>query len=318
MKTIFLDDHTILNEPCVATIGFFDGVHKGHQFLIHQVTEEAKRSDLKSVVVTFDRHPREVLQSDYIPTLLTTTDQKLKLLSETSVDIVVVLHFTVEMASLTAKQFMTTVLSEQLNVRKLVIGYDHRFGHDRTEGFDDYVRYGRELNMDVILNQVFKLEGSGPEVSSSYIRRLLTDGDVEMARRCLGHPYVLSAHVVRGFQEGRKLGFPTANLDMNELHQLIPLEGVYAVKARFSDQSPWLTGMSSIGTRPTYNGTNVSVETNILGNFHEDVYGKVMEVAFFKRFRSEFKFNCVEELRNQMIEDEKMINDYFLNLENYE
>ena len=220
MKTIHLGKDMQPMQPCVATIGFFDGVHRGHQYLIRQVTDEAKATGMESTVITFDRHPRQVLQSDYIPQLLSTPDSKLLMLSKTGIDNAVVLHFDMEMASLSAEEFITRILKERLNVRKLIIGYDNRFGHGRAEGFADYVRYGKEAGMEVIHANAFTLYGYN--VSSSVIRRFLQDGEVEMAEKCLGYPYTISGTVRKGFQEGRKLGFPTANIDPATVCQMIP------------------------------------------------------------------------------------------------
>lgn len=233
-------------QPCVATIGFFDGVHRGHQFLIDEVKTEAAKAGLQSLVITFDRHPRQVLQQSYQPQLLTTLDEKLRLLSLTGIDDIYVLHFTQDMAALTAKEFMSQILHDKLNVRKLVIGYDNRFGHNRAEGFDDYVQYGRDLGIEVI--QAHPFEISGVKVSSSVVRAFLNGGEVEMAKRCLGRPFMLSGTVVRGFQEGRKMGFPTANLQTAE-GLLIPADGVYAVKVKVCDTGKWLPAMTNIGTR---------------------------------------------------------------------
>ena len=172
--------------PCVATIGFFDGVHRGHRFLIERLKEDAQRTGLESTVITFERHPRQVLSADYQPKLLTTFEEKMLLLSKTGVDNCAVLQFDRQMALLTAREFMERVLSGLLNVKKLYIGYDHRFGHNREEGFEDYVRYGRELGIEVLQNTAFDLEGVN--VSSSVIRSFLQEGEVEMAARCLGYP----------------------------------------------------------------------------------------------------------------------------------
>lgn len=185
MKTIRLDDFTQSVEPCVATIGFFDGVHKGHQFLIRHVMDEAKAAGLQSTVITFDKHPRQVLQEDYIPEMLSTLDSKLLLLSKTGVDNSVVLRFNKEMAELSAREFMAQVLRDRLHVKKLIIGYDNRFGHNREEGFDDYVRFGEELGIEVIKNEAFLLNGIN--VSSSVVRAFLKEGEIEMANSCLGY-----------------------------------------------------------------------------------------------------------------------------------
>ena len=179
MKTIYLDrDNTEDLEPAVATIGFFDGVHRGHRFLIGQVTDEARRRGLRSMVITFDQHPRQVLQQNYQPQLLSTLENKLVLLSRTGVDYVVVVHFDLALASLSARQFMELILRQQLRVRQLVIGYDNRFGHDRTEGFSDYVRYGREMGIDVVQSEPYLLHGV--KVSSSVVRSFIQAGEIEM------------------------------------------------------------------------------------------------------------------------------------------
>lgn len=290
-------------QPCVATIGFFDGVHRGHQFLIDEVKTEAAKAGLQSLVITFDRHPRQVLQQSYQPQLLTTLDEKLRLLSLTGIDDIYVLHFTQDMAGLTAKEFMSQILHDKLNVRKLVIGYDNRFGHNRAEGFDDYVQYGRDLGIEVI--QAHPFEISGVKVSSSVVRAFLNGGEVEMAKRCLGRPFMLSGTVVRGFQEGRKMGFPTANLQTAE-GLLIPADGVYAVKVKVCDTGKWLPAMTNIGTRPTFHGTTRTLETHIF-DFSKDIYDMPMTVAFVKRVRGERMFDGEHALAEQLRKDEQEI-----------
>jgi len=290
-------------QPCVATIGFFDGVHRGHQFLIDEVKTEAAKAGLQSLVITFDRHPRQVLQQSYQPQLLTTLDEKLRLLSLTGIDDIYVLHFTQDMAGLTAKEFMSQILHDKLNVKKLVIGYDNRFGHNRAEGFDDYVQYGRDLGIEVI--QAHPFEISGVKVSSSVVRAFLNGGEVEMAKRCLGRPFMLSGTVVRGFQEGRKMGFPTANLQTAE-GLLIPADGVYAVKVKVCDTGKWLPAMTNIGTRPTFHGTTRTLETHIF-DFSKDIYDMPMTVAFVKRVRGEQMFDSEHALAEQLRKDEQEI-----------
>lgn len=308
MKKIIWNENKQPMAPCVATIGFFDGVHRGHQYLIRHVIEEARADGLESTVITFDRHPRQVLQSDYIPDLLTTPDSKMLLLSKTEVDNTVMLHFDKELAALSARDFMEKVLRDQLNVRKLVIGYDNRFGHERTEGFDDYVRYGRELGIEVIHNQAFVLQGVN--VSSSVIRRYLQAGEVEMANVCLGYPYTIAGHVTTGYKMGHELGFPTANLDTAGYGQLVPAGGVYAVRVRLQTAVTFHQGMMNIGTRPTFDGKELSLETNIF-DFDEDIYGQVILVAFAHRIRAERKFDSPEALVAQLKEDRQMVEEQF-------
>ncbi len=301
------DSYYALNgdlRPCVATIGFFDGVHRGHQFLIANVMEEARRRGLASLVITFDRHPRQVLNQAYQPQLLTTLERKLQLISLTGVDNVAVLRFSKEMASLTAREFMGQVLAERLNVKVLVIGYDNRFGHDRTEGFDDYVAYGRELGMQVVQAQSYTLDNM--KVSSSLVRSFLEGGEVEMAAHCLNRPFELCGKVKKGFQEGRKLGFPTANLDLGNGGQLIPKEGVYAVWASVDGHSRPLPAMMDIGSRPTFGGSRLSLEVNIIG-FHGNLYDKSVKVQFVSRVRDNRKFDSVDSLAEQLRKDQELV-----------
>lgn len=299
--------------PCVATLGFFDGVHLGHRFLIGQVINEARMMGLPSMVITFDRHPREVLHQDYQPELLTTLDSKLTLLEHTGVDRVVVLRFDETMAQLSAGDFMNRVLRDQLNVEKLVIGYDNRFGHNRSDGFDDYVRYGREIGMDVVHSSAFKLNGI--EVSSSVVRTFLKEGEIELANRCLGYPYTIVGKVVDGYKVGRTMGYPTANLDTSGSGQLIPADGVYAAKVRIRGEESSLPGMTDIGTRPTFGERKRTLETYIF-NFNENIYGKKISLSFIKHIREERKFDNVTLLVEQLKEDERIIEELFNNEKN--
>lgn len=308
MNKIYLDEKTTPGKPLVATIGFFDGVHRGHQFLIKQVCDEAKASGMESAVITFDEHPRKVLHQDYQPRLLSTLEEKLILLSRTGIDNAVVLHFDREMAGLSAHDFMEKVLHDRLNVKKLIIGYDNRFGHNRAKGFDDYVRMGHEMGIEVIQSQAFSLDGVN--VSSSYIRKLIEKGELELANKCLGYPYAIYGKVVSGYQEGRKLGFPTANLDLSGSGQLVPANGVYGVKVRLQDSMQYRRGMMNIGTRPTFNGKNLSIEAYIF-DFSGDIYGQTLVAAFIHRIRDEHKFDSAEELAEQMRNDAKIIEEQF-------
>lgn len=292
----------------VATIGFFDGVHRGHRFLIDRVIEEAQRSGMSSAVITFDRYPREVLQTDYQPDLLSTLDEKLLLLSKTHVDNTVVLHFDASLAALTAHDFMRDVLQGQLKVRKLIIGYDNRFGHNRSEGFDDYVRYGKELGIEVIRADAFLPDDV--RVSSSVIRTCLREGRVEDANRLLGYDYTIESRIVSGYQNGRKMGFPTANLDVTRCQQLLPASGVYAVLVRLKDSVGWKRGMMNIGHRPTFNGTTTSMEVNLF-NFSGNLYGQELLVSFISKIRDERKFDSIDALAEQLQHDKVQINKLF-------
>lgn len=303
---IISDNSAIAPEPCVATIGFFDGVHLGHRYLIRQVERIAAAKGLRSALVTFPVHPRKVMNADYHPELLTTTEEKISLLSRIGVDYCLMLDFTPEISQLSAREFMRQVLKERYHVECLVIGYDHRFGHNRSEGFEDYVCYGKEIGIEVIRADAYTSnieigESRNIPVSSSLIRRLLHEGDVDLAARCLGYEYFLDGTVVGGYQVGRKIGFPTANLDVDDADKLIPADGVYAVWVEFDGKK--YMGMLNIGVRPTVdNGPHRTIEVNIL-HFHSDIYDKCIRLTFVKRTRPELKYNNIDELIEQLHKD---------------
>ena len=328
----------------VATIGSFDGVHRGHQCLLSQVRHIADERGLRAVAITFGTSPRSVLGRGDCPKL-TTADERATLLRQVGMDEVAVLDFTPQMAAMTARDFMQQVLREQLHVAVLVIGYDHRFGRGRSEGFDDYVRYGQEMGIEVVRGEAC-IEGGEP-VSSTRIRQLLEEGEVDEAAQLLGYRYTLRGKVVGGYREGRKMGFPTANIALDEGQQttdkvvdckLIPADGVYAVWVKIGQQttdngqrttdktcayepqeknnfpfsifhSQLKKGMLNIGYRPTLNkGKERSIEVHIL-DFEGDLYGKGITVEFAHRLREERTFANTEELTEQLMRDEKMVRE---------
>lgn len=287
----------------VATIGFFDGVHRGHCSLLSQVVRQAAQRNSQSTVVTFDIHPRQLVNPDFQPLLLTTLDEKLQLLSRQGIDRVAVLHFDEQMASLSARDFMSVVLSRQLNVDTLVLGYDSRFGHGRTAGFADYEAYGRSMGIDV-LRATPLLSDDGTPVSSSLVRNLLLSGNIAQANDALGRRYSLTGNVVEGFHEGRRLGFPTANLALADRQRLVPGRGVYAVWAELTGYSEPMPAMMNIGTRPTYNGSSQTLEVHIIG-YEGDLYGQDVTVTFAERIRSEQPFDSPSALASQLQLDRK-------------
>lgn len=284
------------NGYSVASIGFFDGVHRGHLCLIRQLQELAKQRGMKSMLVTFDRHPRTVVSPGHVPTLLTTLEEKERLLRQTGVDEIVVLPFTQELSRLTAREFMEQVLHKELNVRALVLGYDHAFGHGGGS-MNDYVRWGEETDIEVV--RAHELEDV--MVSSSKCRRSLEQGDVESAADMLGRYYTLGGEVVRGFHVGHELGFPTANLQPDE-EKLVPAHGAYAVWTTLADGTRQ-GGMLNIGNRPTIgNGEETSVEVNLL-DYEGDLYGQRLTVEFVGRLREERRFASRDELMQQLAQD---------------
>lgn len=308
MKIIKLSGPSEQCEPCVATIGFFDGVHRGHRYLLSHITRDAKANGLASTAVTFDVHPRKVLQTDYQPQLLTTIDEKLLLLSKTGVDNCALLHFDKAMSEMTATDFMRDILAERLNVKKLYIGYDHHFGHDTGATFEDYCRYGRQLGIEVMRSPAFTINGSN--ISSSLIRKYLLDGEIELANNGLGYPYTILGKVVSGYRIGHRIGFPTANIDMSGQDKIMPAPGVYAVKARLSDSVVFMHGMMNIGTRPTFDGTSLTIEVNLF-NFNGDLYGRDLLISFIHRIRQERKFSSAGELSEQLKKDKILVEQQF-------
>ncbi len=290
------------NEYC-ATIGFFDGVHRGHQFMIDSLTTMAHAQGRQSLVITFDRHPRQVVHADYVPQLITTTDEKLQLLHATAADRIEVLHFDAQMAQLSAYEFMRQVLHEKYGVAMLLTGYDNRFGHNRAEGFADYVRYGEEMGMKVLQNTPIDIDGM--RVSSSLIRRLIVEGNITEASNCMGHPYSITGSVAHGFQEGRRIGFPTANIVPESAEKLVPGNGVYATRVSV-EGGEWMPAMLNIGTNPTFQRQQTTIEAHIIG-FEGDIYGRKVRVEFGRKLRDEQRFESVEALQKQLEADKKEV-----------
>ena len=271
----------------VATIGMFDGVHRGHQFVLQHVADEARQRGLQSMAITFDKSG---------PQMLTPLEQKRLLLTKTGIDRIEVLTFNEALKQMTAREFMEHELRDRLGVKVLLTGYDNRFGHNRTEGFEDYVRYGQELGIEVL-----QLPQEG-EISSSIIRQLIVDGDIHKANELLGNPYTILGSVEHGEHIGTKLGYPTANLVLVDKCQLIPAAGVYAVKIRLENSVEWKHGMMNIGMRPTFDGQHQTLEVNVF-RLKENLYGQQLQVAFIERLRGEQRFDSIEALKTQLRQD---------------
>ena len=297
---IIRDTHPQALTPSVATIGFFDGVHLGHRHLINQVKMAASLNGWCSSIITFPVHPRQVIQSNYQPSLLSSPEEKVELLGTTGIDNCILLPFTRELSQLTARDFMQ-LLYDNYKVRMLVIGYDHRFGHNRAETFEDYCRYGRELGIHIMQATAYTQEQD--KVSSSAIRRALLSGEISTATKYLGYNYFMQGTIVSGYQVGRKIGFPTANLQVDFSNKLIPAIGVYAVRVSVNGQN--YKGMLNIGHRPTINnGTDLSIEVHIL-DFEGDIYNQPMRIEFVDFLRPEAKFQSVDELILQIQKDKE-------------
>ena len=280
-------------EGYVATIGMFDGVHRGHQFVLQHVVDEARQRGLQSMAITFDKTG---------PETLTPLAQKRILLMKTGIDRIEVLTFDDALKHMTARQFMQQVLRDQYGVKVLLTGYDNRFGYNRLEGFDDYVRYGKELGIEVTSLPPAPSKRKGSCVSSSLIRELIADGNISEANELLGYPYTLLGSVEHGEHIGTKLGFPTANIVIEDQCQLVPATGAYAVKIRMENSVEWKHGMMNIGTRPTFDGQRQTMEVNVF-RLKENLYGQQLQVAVVERLRGEQRFESIEALKEQLQQD---------------
>ena len=285
-----------MKKGCAVTLGFFDGVHRGHRYLLQQLESLAEANGLSAVAVTFDRHPRQVVCEDFVPLLLTTQEEKLDLLSEAFNGKVVVLPFTHELSTLTAKEFMQSVLREKLNTELLLMGYNHHFGHGGGTT-EEYARWGQETGIKVCLADAL----AGEKVSSSRIRSLISLGEIEEASSLLGYPYFMTGKVTEGKQIGRRIGFPTANLSLSK-QKLLPACGAYAVWVTLPDGTK-RSGMLCIGHRPTIepNG-DISVEVHIF-DFNGNLYDQLIRLDFIGRLREERHFASLDALQQQLLQD---------------
>lgn len=301
---IFKQNDIIPWDGCAATIGFFDGVHAGHRFLINELNQVARLNHLSSVIITFDKHPRKVLHSDFQPKLLTTLSEKTNQLETTQVDSCVVLDFTQNLSQLSAYEFIKSILVEKLKVKILLIGHDHRFGHNREQGFDDYVAIGKKWGVEVMEANRFSQQAHA-HVSSSEIRKALESANIEGANEMLTYSYSFSGNVIKGNQLGRNLGYPTANIIIDSKDKIIPKPGVYGVYVYVEGKRH--KGMMNIGFRPTIEFSNeLKIEVNIF-NFNQDIYNKTIKVEVEKHIRDEKRFKNLIELKEQLQKDKEII-----------
>ena len=283
--------------PTAATIGSYDGVHRGHAAMINELRHLASQRGLPLTVLTFARHPRLLFGGESEPFLLTTNSEKVALLEELGVDRCVLLNFDSYMAAMSAERFMGEVLKEKLGVRLLAVGYDHHFGHPQEgEGIDDYIAYGKKLGIEVVATEQYAPDCVN--ISSSAVRRALATGNVAAAENLLGRPYKLQGTVVHGAALGRRIGFPTANIQLDEEMKMLPLDGVYEVEVAVDGLAR--KGVMNIGVKPTLQGVDVrTLEVHIL-EFEGDVYRQAIEVSFVRRLRDEVSFDSIDALRLQI------------------
>lgn len=286
-------------QPTVLTIGTFDGVHLGHQKIVERVVTTARQEGLLATVFTFFPHPRMVVQHDKGLKLIHTLEEKKQLLQQLGVDLLVVQPFNEAFAQLTAEEFVSTILVEHLNVKKVIIGYDHRFGRNRTANIDDMRLFGKKYGFAV--EEISVQEVDEVSVSSTKIREALNKGDVTTAEHYLGTPYSLTGRVVHGLKLGRTLGYPTANIQVTEDYKLIPKDGVYAVYSYIDGRKVY--GMMSIGKNPTIEGKGASIEVYFF-DFNGDLYDQKLTIEFVQYLREEQKFATIDLLKKQLQDDE--------------
>ncbi|MFC2504599.1 MAG: bifunctional riboflavin kinase/FAD synthetase [Capnocytophaga ochracea] len=286
-------------QPTVLTIGTFDGVHLGHQKIIERVVTTARQEGLLATIFTFFPHPRMVVQHDKSLKLIHTLEEKKQLLQRLGVDLLVVQPFNEAFAQLTAEEFVSTILVQHLNVKKVIIGYDHRFGRNRTANINDMRLFGEKYGFAV--EEISVQEVDEVSVSSTKIREALNKGDVTTAEHYLGTPYSLTGTVIHGLKLGRTLGYPTANIQVTEDYKLIPKDGVYVVYSYIGGQKVY--GMMSIGKNPTIEGKGASIEVYFF-DFNGDLYYRELTIYFVKYLREERKFSSVALLKKQLQDDE--------------
>jgi riboflavin kinase/FMN adenylyltransferase len=300
MKTIHGIENFPADEASIVTIGTFDGVHLGHQQILKQLTETSRKSKLKSVLLTFFPHPRMVLQPDISMRLIQTIQEREKALENTGLDYLVIHPFSTTFSRLSADDYVKQILVEQLNVRKVVVGYDHRFGRNRTASLEDMYHYADIYDFEVIEIDAKKIDSIA--VSSTKIRKAIDDGNIELANTYLGQQFSLEGTVVHGEKRGRELSYPTANIDLQNQHKIVPKQGVYLVKSKLKGHVVY--GMMNIGTKPTFDTSTPSIEVYFF-DWNDDLYGQVVQVELLKWVREERKFSSVEELQAQIQADEQ-------------
>jgi riboflavin kinase/FMN adenylyltransferase len=283
----------------IVTIGTFDGVHIGHRKIIAGIKELAAESGGETVLLTFFPHPRMILHpEDESIKLINTINEKAGLLEQLGVDHLIITPFTRDFSNQEAEAYVLDILVNKIGTKKIVIGYDHRFGKDRTGGLDTLLHLAPAYGFEVV--EIPEQDVNEVAVSSTRIRNALLKGDIELANKFLGYPFFVSGYVGRGDQIGRQIGYPTANIVIDERYKLIPADGIYAVKVNIGDDK--YNGMGYIGTRPTLNGISRNIEVNIF-DFNRDIYGQQISMEFYNFVREDVKFTSLDNLKQQLAKD---------------
>jgi riboflavin kinase/FMN adenylyltransferase len=286
------------SKKTIVTIGTFDGVHIGHQKIIKKLIQETKNADCESLILTFFPHPRMVLHKTSTIKLLNTIGEKSCLLEKMGLDNLIIHPFDKEFSNLTAEEFVKTILVNILNIQKIIIGYDHRFGKNRVANIDDLILFGKKYGFEV--EQITAHEVDSVSVSSTKIREAIANGTMAVANEYLGYDYLLTGKIIKGKQLGRTIGFPTANIKIAETYKLIPKNGVYIVNSHLQDKT--IFGIMNIGLNPTVNGEDLSIEVHLL-DFDADLYNTQISISVIARIRDEEKFSSLDLLKAQIQKD---------------
>lgn len=309
-KTIALNIFQSIQEfsstkKTILTLGTFDGVHIGHKKILEKVTQNTENNKYESLVLTFFPHPRMVLQNQSDIKLLNTISEKINLLEKTGIENLVIHPFDENFSRLTAEEFVRDILVNQFNIHKIIIGHDHRFGRNRTANIDDLIGFGKQYGFEV--EQISVQEIDAISVSSTKIRKALSEGNMTLANQYLGYDYFLTGTVLEGKRLGRTIGFPTANLNIKEDYKLIPLNGVYVVKSTINQKTVF--GIMNIGFNPTVGGDHLSIEIHYL-DFNSELYGQELSVSILQYLRPEQKFDSIESLKTQLEKDKNKAIEY--------
>lgn len=297
------------SKKTIVTLGTFDGVHFGHNAILDKICRVANSEGLESVILTFFPHPRLVVSNNYDIKLLNTIEEKTVLLEKKGIQNFIIHPFDKTFSELSPREFVTQILVEKLNIQKIIIGHDHKFGKDRAADFNDLINFGKEFGFEV--EEISAQQINEVSVSSTKIRNSLLEGNISLANEYLGYPYVLTGNVVKGNQLGRTIGFPTANIEIPEDYKLIPKNGVYVVTANVNNKTVF--GMMNIGVKPTLGENKLSIEVHLL-NFDQDIYNQKIQVNILERLRDEQKFESFDALKSQIEIDKQNTIHYFENI----
>ena len=288
--------NALSSHPTILTLGTFDGVHQGHRTIISKLTSESKKHDLKSIILTFFPHPRNIVSSKKIKSI-STIDEKIQIFSELDLDELIIQNFNKSFSEMGAEEFIK-LLVNNLNLKKIIVGYNHRFGKNRSADIDVLRDFSTKYDFEVVEIKAFEVEKI--KISSTKIRNAIDNGNIDVCNNYLGYNFNINGIVVKGKSIGKSIGFPTANINIAEEYKIIPKNGVYLVRCFFEKNKFY--GMMNIGYNPTFGSNEKTIEVNIF-DFSKDLYDKNIRIEFLKFIRDEIKFDNAEELQNQLIND---------------